>query len=354
MLRIFNIFTILLIIGAGVWYFRYASEEQQDVVKEKGKEAGKVIAEKGGEWGNKALDKSLDVGGAALDKGLELGGEALDYAIEKGKGAIKDLESNTGNDWIPFGKTVSDGITSNGPTESIGDYSEAHVFGGHPIDVSYPGDIKVLENIGFVVGYDEQRGNPAWVGYRVFADRIEKGPKRPSKFKVDNRTKARVTHNDYLHSGYDRGHLAPNHAIALRYGVEAQIETFLCSNIVPQNPALNQGPWRLLEETISHDWANENEEVWVITGPLYDHEIEMMGSKVEIPDAFFKIVVDRLGDHIRVLAFVMKQEIGRKDDYRHHLISVDKIESLSGFDFLSEVPDHLEDHVETITPSDVW
>ncbi len=56
---------------------------------------------------------------------------------------------------------------------------------------------------------------------------------------MDTLTIAKVTHNDYTHSGYDRGHMAPNYAIATRYGQEAQKETFLMSNIVPQLGNLN-------------------------------------------------------------------------------------------------------------------
>ena len=59
---------------------------------------------------------------------------------------------------------------------------------------------------------------------------------------MDERTAARVSHDDYKPGTdrFDRGHMAPNHAIATRYGREAQLETFLMSNVCPQ-----AADWRL-------------------------------------------------------------------------------------------------------------
>ena len=85
------------------------------------------------------------------------------------------------------------------------DYDDKHLYGGIPVKTTYPNTVKVLRNKGFVLGYDEKRNNPAWVGYRVFKDEIGKGDKRPSRFKVDTRTTSKVSHNDYTNSGYDRG-----------------------------------------------------------------------------------------------------------------------------------------------------
>lgn len=99
--------------------------------------------------------------------------------------------------------------------------------------------LTILKNIGYTVSYDEIRENPAWVCCRLISITYPVSPKRPSKFSMDTLTIAKVTHNDYTHSGYDRGHMAPNYAIATRYGQEAQKETFLMSNIVPQLGNLN-------------------------------------------------------------------------------------------------------------------
>jgi endonuclease G len=228
-----------------------------------------------------------------------------------------------------------------------------HAYGGLPVDVSYPGDLLILENTGFVVGYDEERNNPAWVAYRVFEMDALESKKRPSGFRVDSRTESAVSHDDYTHSGYDRGHLAPNYAIVTRYGREAQLETFLMSNIVPQDPDLNRGPWRVLEETIS-GYGQAYEEVWVVTGPIYDAEAEYIGPLIEVPDAFYKIVIDEAEEGLRILAFNFPQEVGRRADPEEFLTTVDAIEELVGLDFLSGLPDDLEERLESTGATQLW
>jgi endonuclease G len=233
-----------------------------------------------------------------------------------------------------------------------GDIGPAHAYFGFPVDVGYPGNLLVLENDGYVVGYCEERNNPAWVAYRVFDDPTFGSGERPSGFRMDARTQSRVSHDDYTHSGYDRGHMAPNYAIATRYGVEAQEETFLMSNIVPQSPSLNRGIWRELESLVA-DWSHQHEDIWVVTGPIYDQTAEYLDSGVEVPDAFYKILMDVTErNQIRTLAFVLPQSGG--DSLREFSVSVDKVEAWTGLDFFPELPEDAEVVVEAQMPKGLW
>jgi hypothetical protein len=106
---------------------------------------------------------------------------------------------------------------------------------------------------------------------------------------------------------------------------EAIIETYKMSNICPQKAGLNSGRWTELEQTIGQDrrshasLAGKCKEVWVVTGPIYDADIQKLKSGVEIPDAFFKIVldVDEETKGVRVISFVMPNEKckGELEDY---------------------------------------
>lgn len=264
--------------------------------------------------------------------------DVRDELIESAKEKIREV---TSTEIQPATTAIPSGVAS------------LHAYGGLPVDVTYPGDLKILDNTGFVVGYDEGRNNPAWVSYRIFkVDFLDSG-ERPRRFEQDARTQSRIGHDDYTRSGYDRGHMAPNYAIATRYGLEAQLETFFMSNIVPQTPELNQGPWRQLEATIS-DYAQQYEEVWVVTGPIYDDRPTYIGPQIEVPDAFFKIVVDETPTGLRVLAFNFPQDVQRRDDPAMFLATVDAIEALSGLDFLSGLPDDVEDRLESAKANRLW
>ena len=212
----------------------------------------------------------------------------------------------------------------------------------------------IIDNIGFSIGYSELHKNPLWVSYKLFKVDNPASEKRPSNFNVDNRTEAKVTQNDYTHSGYDRGHMAPNYAIATRYGQEAQLQTFLMSNICPQLPKLNRQIWKQLEQRIVKTYANDFEEIWVVTGPIFDDQIEKLASGVEIPDAFYKIIVDEEDGNPRMLAFIIPQDVGGSGKYERFIVSIDSVESVTGIDFFSELEDGLENRLEVMKPNIIW
>ncbi len=117
------------------------------------------------------------------------------------------------------------------------------IYGGVPRAVAGAGhevDYELLKNSAYMVGYSEERRDPLWVAYRVFhLDPPLNFPRPTGKFLTDARSADRVKHEDFTGSGYDRGHMAPNESIVRDYGQQAQIETFLLTNICPQSPELN-------------------------------------------------------------------------------------------------------------------
>jgi endonuclease G, mitochondrial len=228
-------------------------------------------------------------------------------------------------------------------------------YAGVPIRAGYPNPITLLDNGAFVVGYDEIRRVPAWVAYRLFPNPGTFSFSRPSRFSIDERTRARISHDDYTNTGFSRGHMAPNFAIMTRYGREAQLATFTMSNIVPQRQALNGGPWENLESMIANDFAENLEEVWVITGPIFDDILELFAeSSVEIPDQFYKIVVDEENGQPRSLAFIMNEDTRSPAKLEDFLVSIDAIETVAGFDFFPGLDDDAEEDLESDAADDLW
>lgn len=216
---------------------------------------------------------------------------------------------------------------------------------------------RVLRNPGFMVGYSEIRMNPLWVTYRLEAVEPGGSGKRPSRFSYDWRSLVRVDHDDYTGSGYDRGHLAPNYAIAKVHGREAQLKTFLMTNISPQTPNLNRRVWQRIEQSAMDHFAVLKNEVWVITGPIFDEQIErLLGKFIEIPDAFYKIfIAPPKGDRdIEVLAFVVPQDVKGHEPLAKFVTSVREIENLTGLDFMHRLPQTLQDELETTKNPQAW
>jgi endonuclease G len=232
------------------------------------------------------------------------------------------------------------------------------IYGGVPRPVAAggrSGEVRVLVNRGYAVGYSDTLANPLWAAYRVVdLPRIPEPPKRPEKFEVDRRTAARVAPDAYSASGYDRGHMAPNYAIATRYGAAAQRETFLMSNVAPQLHALNAGLWRELEQRIATSYPARYGEVWAIVGPVFGASPKTLRGGVAVPDAFFKIVVDESEGKLRTLAFIVPQEAPTDADPRRYLTTIDEIQRRTGLDFLSELDDAAEREVESRRAEKVW
>lgn len=223
--------------------------------------------------------------------------------------------------------------------------------------------LTLLENDGYLVGYDESRGNPAWCAYKIFPPQRTEAPERPENFETDYRTRARVPTEAYMRSGYDRGHMAPNHAIALCYGESAQKETFLMSNIVPQKHGLNAGIWKALEQRLIKRYTRNFGDIWVLCGPVYT-EVPLKrlagtsrrGILPAVPDAFFLIVTDR-EEHsgaLRTLAFIVPHEDNPKNNPKLYLTSIDSIEEKTGLDFFSLLDENVQSALETPVAKTIW
>ena len=231
---------------------------------------------------------------------------------------------------------------------------KTHLYGGVPRLRPDTGPVRVLANTGYAAGYSDALGNPLWAAYRVTDAEPAEAPPRPDEFMVDPRTVARIEPGDYTRSGYDRGHLAPNHAIATRYGRQAQEETFYMSNIIPQRHALNAGLWKQLEQRIATRYPARFGEVWAIAGPVFGSNPEKLRRRVAVPESCYMIIVDESDGRVRATAYLFPQETpegARLDDF---LVSIDELEHRTGLDFLHELPDPAEDALEARRAERAW
>lgn len=240
-------------------------------------------------------------------------------------------------------------------SEKVGTGDLAPVFAGGARLVDPARTLRRLTNRGYVVGYSDAIQSPLWAAYRVWdLDRIPEPPPRPDRFAVDRRTAARVRPEDYSGSGYDRGHLAPNFAIATRFGVEGQEETFRMSNIVPQKHALNAGPWKELELRAATSYPARFREIWVMAGPVFGTSPIRLHGVVPVPESCWMVLLDEHEGRLRTLAFVFPQDAPADAPLSDYLASIDRIEALTGLDLFPELPDAAEATLEAKTAGRVW
>ncbi|MBE0404681.1 DNA/RNA non-specific endonuclease [Halomonas sp. FME16] len=217
---------------------------------------------------------------------------------------------------------------------------------------------RVLRNEGYLVGWSDVRVNPLWVSYQLEA--VPEGTQIGSRpnFQADWRTLWPVKTDSYARSGYDRGHMAPNYAIAAVHGRDAQVDTFLMSNMTPQRPNLNRQLWQRLEESVINHFAPRFDRVQVITGPIFpEHFMDNVFNRVgfvEVPEAFYKIIVAPHDEAPLALAFIMPQDVRGNEPLDDYLVTINEIEARTGLNFFPDLTPEMETVLEGELRTQGW
>ncbi len=219
---------------------------------------------------------------------------------------------------------------------------------GHPLS---PFQDTLIRYMGFDLAYNEEHEQASWVAYVLTRMEVDSGNiPRTDNFRSDKLIpEGSASLADYRGSGFDRGHLAP--AGDMKWDRMAMSESFLMSNMSPQNPSFNRGIWKTLEEKV-RDWAVEKDSLYVISGPALNTVESSIGNNhVGVPGFYFKVLADLSPPDQNFVAFLLPNKRSSADilDY---MITVDSLESFTGLDFFATAPDQdiiswLEQHLET-------
>ncbi len=213
---------------------------------------------------------------------------------------------------------------------------------------------QIIRHTYYTACYDERHEQPAWVAYVLRNSYLERNVTREgNQFKPDEKVKTgSALPSDYTGSGYDRGHLAP--AADFKFSQSALDETFFMSNISPQVPEFNRGIWSDLEQRVRF-WAKKEKQLYVVTGAVLRNGLPKIGkkNKISVPEQFYKIILDLQEPEIKAIAFLMKNE-GSNQPLQSFVVSIDKIEQITGIDFFPALPDELENRLEASIEVNKW
>lgn len=212
----------------------------------------------------------------------------------------------------------------------------------------------VLVYSGFVVNYNPARLIPNWVAYELTAEELDGDVPRARGFGMDLAYRQRqAMREDYSSSGWDKGHMAPS--ADMKWSRSAMNESFYLTNICPQDHELNGRDWHALENRV-RGWARRYGRVWVVCGPyVAENAHGTIGErKVVVPDGFFKAVLREDGDGAwRAIAFLFRNEPARQP-LADAVVSVDEVEELVGFDLFANLPDGVEEGIESAADLRLW
>jgi endonuclease G len=132
--------------------------------------------------------------------------------------------------------------------------------------------------------------------------------------------------NDYIGSGYDRGHMAPA-ADNQCSGQDAMIESFYFSNMAPQYGQLNRGDWKTLEMR-TRELAKSLDSVKVWTGSV--GEKTKIG-RVSVPDKCWKVIYIKSKKEWK--AYIFNNDQSKADGIENNEVKVKEVEKLTNFKF---------------------
>lgn len=214
-------------------------------------------------------------------------------------------------------------------------------------------DGEMLYFPGFDVYYSNDNRQPYYVSWALTPEHVRaNNVSRSNNFHPEPSVSKSAELNDYRRSGFDRGHMAP--AGDFKYSQEAQDATFSLANITPQHHDLNTRAWKNLEEQC-RKWALRDSTLYIVCGPiLSDYLTESIGdNKVTVPERFFKVVLAPYADPPRAIGFIMPNQVV-PGGVQATVVTVDQVEEITGYDFFSELPDEIENAVESNSKYSLW
>ena len=205
----------------------------------------------------------------------------------------------------------------------------------------------------YTASYNSDLRIPNWVAWQLTGAHTEGKNKRAGvKFQEDTDVPLpRAVDFDYVRSGYDRGHLCPS--ADNRWDATAQEQSFLLTNVCPQDHNLNVGDWHELEN-LCRKWAKTYGSIYIVAGPvLFKGKHKTIGkNKVTVPEAFFKVVLCMEGKP-KAIGFIYRNESGNRPK-SYYVNTIDDVERITGIDFFPALPDNVEKAVEATCNLEEW
>jgi DNA/RNA endonuclease G (NUC1) len=311
-----------------------------------------------------------DTSGAAISTTFTWSSDTPDLASIDQNGVMHALAAGQ----AVFRATASNGtsVTYSLPTTvatlgGTADYRGNTAFGA-PTDGDASDDF-IITRDQYTISYSHNRNTPNWVSYEFDVTHFQPADgtasiDRCDCFTHDPALPASFTHlttADYTGAGafagygIDRGHMA--RSFDFTSGTLDNARSYYLSNIIPQAAVVNQGPWKLLEDSLGNLARFHDKEVYVIDGVAGSKGTVKGVGKIVIPAAEWKVAVvlprnhgladvHDFNDIDDVIAVLMPNDPTIGADWQAYKTTVDEIERASGYDLLALLPDKLESSVE--------
>ena len=191
---------------------------------------------------------------------------------------------------------------------------------------------------GYLVAYDTPVKIPAYVALGCFP--------RTNAFVADQSIQNGARPDDYIGTGYDKGHAAPDGDLS--WSQQVEYESFLMTNMYPQHGSLNRGIWKLLETSI-RGWAFQlNQPYTLYVGAMYGATSESFNGII-VPYAYYKIVINNTTGQVAGWKFPhTKPYINLGNDLAKFRVSISDIQTQAGVIY------HFPANAKELLPGQEW
>ena len=219
-----------------------------------------------------------------------------------------------------------------------------------------PKNYELIRHQNYILAYDEDAEQAAWVTYELLASELDGRIKRANNFRPDIAVPSDSANlSDYKGSGFDRGHLAP--AADFTFSETAMSESFYLSNMSPQRPEFNRGIWKALETQV-RSWTLEFSKVYVVTGGV----LPLSGKHRSISEdwgpteswCLKSIIKSSLTPKDRQWPLSCSPIGAAQRQFHDFEVTVDEVETATGLDFFSQLPDSSEEKIESRLDKTLW
>lgn len=283
-------------------------------------------------------------------------------------------------------ETSSDNVNANLPIEGkayVTDYSMPHLDPEN-IYVEHTVTFNEQEILNYAYEWVDSKKHAAWVAFTFDSETSQKNVNRTDEWNADPDLPDGMSPQESNHKndGFDKGHLCASEDRV--YSREANVQTFYYSNISPQLVSFNQGFWVTFEKTIQN-WARSGDydKLYVTKGGTLNHLlVNFTGTQkgqdgqtpttdangltkhgLACPQYYFIAVLAEKGGDYQAIGFLAEH----RDDYgytnnnqapisvvKEHALSIDELEEQTGLDFFCNLPDDIENQLESSYTESDW
>lgn len=218
----------------------------------------------------------------------------------------------------------------------------------------------------YIESYNNSKACPNWVSWHLDVNNINNTAPRVNNFAAYNGLPDgwfAVKNNSYSYNryGFDRGHNCPS--ADRTSSTNANAATFLMTNMIPQAPNNNQHTWGNFEDYL-RSLVLQGNEVYVIMGSYgsggtgakgYFSSISSGQYAINVPSNIWKVALiipagnndlQRVNAATRVIAINTPNNNNVNNRWETYQVSVRDIELATGYNLLSNLPQHLQDALE--------